>query len=192
MDSLPTAVIEEFALGSHIFRDAFRKLFRMYYPKVRVFIQGFVKNKEDANDLAQMVFIRLWEKRDKFSDVHNFDAYLFMITKHNIGSFMAKQHALLQTDDGWLPEMTFERTPHDELVQKDLQLYIQLVVEHMPAKRREIYRMSREQDLSNEEIAERLGIQKKTVENHLNLALRMLKEALAYRCLVLSLPLFWV
>lgn len=52
--------------------------------------------------------------------------------------------------------------------------------------------MSREQDLSNEEIAERLGIQKKTVENHLNLALRMLKEALAYRCLVLSLPLFWV
>lgn len=58
MDSLPTAVIEEFALGSH---DAFRKLFRMYYPKVRVFIQGFVKNKEDANDLAQMVFIRLWE-----------------------------------------------------------------------------------------------------------------------------------
>lgn len=105
---------------------------------------------------------------------------------------MAKQHALLQTDDRWLPEMTFERTPHDELVQKDLQLYIQLVVEHMPAKRREIYRMSREQDLSNEEIAERLGIQKKTVENHLNLALRMLKEALAYRCLVLSLPLFWV
>lgn len=189
MDSLPAEIIEEFALGSH---DAFRKLFRMYYPKVRVFIQGFVKSKEDANDLAQMVFIRLWEKRDKFSDVHHFDAYLFMITKHVMWSFMAKQHPLLQTDDGLLPEMIFERTPHDELVQKDLQLYIQMVVDDMPAKRREIYRMSREQDLSNEEIAERLGIQKKTVENHLNLALRMLKEALAYRCLVISLPLFWV
>lgn len=56
---------------------------------------------------------------------------------------------------------------------------IRAVVEKMPARRKEIYILSRERGLSNAEIAKKLDISKKTVENHLNLALKEIRDVLA-------------
>lgn len=69
-------------------------------------------------------------------------------------------------------------SPLDDLVAKDMQLLIDMVVEGMPSQRKMIYKLSREEGLSNAEIAEKLQISKKTVENHLTLALRELRNAL--------------
>lgn len=69
-------------------------------------------------------------------------------------------------------------SPLDDLVAKDMQLLIDMVVEGMPSQRKIIYKLSREEGLSNAEIAEKLQISKKTVENHLTLALRELRKAL--------------
>ena len=75
------------------------------------------------------------------------------------------------------------------MIAKDLQLLIDMVVSEMPPKRKMIYQLSRIEGLSNEQIAEKLGIQKKTVENHLNIALNELRDALALSILVyLILP----
>lgn len=82
-----------------------------------------------------------------------------------------------------------ETSPHDEVVAKDTQLLIDMVVENMPPQRQAIYRMSREQCLKNDEIAQQLGLQKKTVENHLNLALKEMKKALY---LMILLQAYWV
>lgn len=82
-----------------------------------------------------------------------------------------------------------EFSPFEDVVAKDTQLLIDMVVENMPQQRQMIYRMSREQNLKNEEIALRLGIQKKTVENHLNLALKEIKRAL---CFIFLLSQLWV
>ena len=80
-------------------------------------------------------------------------------------------------------------SPHEEIVAKDTQLLIDMIVENMPPQRQTIYRMSREQHLKNEEIAQQLGLQKKTVENHLNLALKEIKKTLY---LMILLQLHWV
>ena len=64
-----------------------------------------------------------------------------------------------------------------------------MVVENMPLQRQKIYRMSREQHMKNEEIAIKLGIKKKTVENHLNIALNEIRKAI---CLLLLIVLDWV
>lgn len=74
------------------------------------------------------------------------------------------------------------------MVAKDTQLLIDMVVENMPQQRQMIYRMSREQHLKNDEIAQRLGLQKKMVENHLNLALKEIKKAVY---LMILLPWYW-
>ena len=66
-----------------------------------------------------------------------------------------------------------------------MRLLIDMIVENMPPQRQTIYRMSREEGLSNDEIAERLGLQKKTVENTLNLALRQIREMLKFLILLL-------
>ena len=53
-------VVGEFASGSH---EAFHKIFKLFYPKVYAFIRGFIKDLDDSEDLTQIVFIKLWNKR---------------------------------------------------------------------------------------------------------------------------------
>lgn len=168
-------VVEEFACGSH---EAFREIFKKSYPKVYAFIRGLVKDTNDTEDLAQIVFIKLWDKRAMFSQVRHFDSYLFTLTKYTVFNYIAAKNVLPFVDVDNIPDAQDAHNPHDELVAKDLQLLIDMVVDTMPPQRKMIYQLSRIRGFSNEQIAEKLGIQKKTVENHLNLALRELKEVL--------------
>ncbi len=69
-------------------------------------------------------------------------------------------------------------SPQEDLIAKDAQLLVDMVVSQMPSQRQKVYRMSREKGLSNQEIAKILGISKKTVENHLNLALGIIRKAI--------------
>ena len=140
-------------------KKAYETMFRRFYPKVHRFVAMLLKNKDDADDVCQLIFLKIWNKREKFTDIRDFDSYLFILTKY-----------------------TF-----DDVVAKDTQLLIDMVVENMPQQRQMIYRMIREQHLKNEEIALQLGIQKKTVENHLNLALKEIKKALYFVFLLTQL-----
>ena len=78
-------------------------------------------------------------------------------------------------------------TPQDLLEMQDTKLLIDMVVCNMPTQRRQVYEMSRKEGLSNDEIAQRMKLRKKTVENHLNLALKELRKVL--KCLFLLM--FW-
>lgn len=160
--------------GDH---QAFKGIFRAYYARIRAFAYGFLKNTDEADELAQMVFVKLWDKREMLPRIQHFDAYLFTLTKHTIFNFIEARHLVPVADED-VPDRADEDTPYEELVAHDLQLLIDLTVEHMPPQRRQIFRLSRREGLSNEEIAERMGIQKKTVENHLNLALKELRDVI--------------
>ena len=76
-------------------------------------------------------------------------------------------------------------SPLEQVEAHDMQLLIDMVVDSMPPQRQTVYRMSREEGLTNDEIAERLGLQKKTVENHLNLALGEIRRMLKILILLL-------
>lgn len=68
-------------------------------------------------------------------------------------------------------------TVEDTLFAKEIRLLIEMIVSEMPAQRQRIYRMSREEGMSNEEIAGRLGISKRSVENQISLALKEIRQA---------------
>lgn len=174
-------LVEDFVCGDH---EAFRKIFELSYARVCAFIRGFVKNRVDAEELTQIVFIKLWEKRASFSQVLHFDSYLFTLTKYTVFNYMAAKSTALSVCLDCVPETYSEFTSHEELVAKDLQLLIDMVVDGMPPQRKLIYQLSRVKGLSNEQIAEQLGLQKKTVENHLNLALKAIRNIISLLCLV--------
>ncbi len=168
---------------------AFGIVFRKFYPKVHRFVSMLLKNTDDADDVCQIIFEKVWRKREKFADIKDFDSYLFILAKYTVINYISTKRIIPIDIDSLPDQYVGGGSPHDDVVAKDTQLMIDMVVENMPQQRQMIYRMSREQHLKNEEIAQCLGIQKKTVENHLNLALKEIKKALY---LMILLPWHWV
>ena len=160
-------------------------VFKAAYPQVRAFSKGFTKNDADADDIAQQVFIKLWTKRAILANVRNFETYLYTITKNTVLNHMASQKAFM-VDISDVRNLSTENTsPLEQIEASDLQLLIDMTVENMPPQRQAVYKLSRVEGLSNDQIAERLGLQKKTVENHLNLALGEIRKVLKMFILLL-------
>ena len=175
-------LIEELTEGN---QEAFRTVFKATYPQVRAFSKGFTKNDTDADDIAQQVFIKLWTKRAILANVRNFETYLYTITKNTVLNHMASQKAFM-VDISDVRNLSTENTsPLEQIEASDLQLLIDMTVENMPPQRQAVYKLSRVEGLSNDQIAERLGLQKKTVENHLNLALGEIRKVLKMFILLL-------
>ncbi|MFK2265563.1 RNA polymerase sigma-70 factor [Bacteroides fragilis] len=157
----------------------FEDFFLDYYPRVKGFINGLLQDAEEAEDLSQDIFMSLWQNRGNLKQIDNLDAYLFRIARNAVFRYIERsllfknyQSRQLSDDNSDLYEI------ESELNAKELELIIAIAVERMPSQRRKIYQMSREQGLSNENIARELNISKRTVENHLTQALADIRKIL--------------
>jgi len=157
----------------------FEGFFLDYYPRVKGFINGLLQDAEEAEDLSQDIFMSLWQNRGNLKQIDSLDAYLFRIARNAVFRYIERsllfknyQSRQLSDDNSDLYEI------ESELNAKELELIIAIAVERMPSQRRKIYQMSREQGLSNENIARELNISKRTVENHLTQALADIRKIL--------------
>lgn len=160
--------------------NAFKLIFDRYYPQVRFFTLGIVKDSFVADDIAQNVFIKVWTKRELIDSGRKFNSYLYSITKNEITDYF-RSLVISESLDNALYLKDNDHT--DEMIESayDLSHIKELVmteVENMPPQRRTVFIMSRLQGLSNDEIATKLDISKRTVERHLNMALHILREKL--------------
>lgn len=168
---------------------AFNAIFRQAYPKVYAFAIGILKNDFDAEDVVQNVFVNLWVKREMLSEVVNLDSYLFVMARN------AVMNVIIQRNFHYVDLLDIHNygdsaaNAEDQLEAKEMQLYIDMVVSNMPPQRQMVYRLSREQGKSISEIAEIMRLKKKTVENHLNLALREIRKVIKFLILLSG---FWV
>ncbi|MGM9760138.1 MAG: RNA polymerase sigma-70 factor [Parabacteroides sp.] len=156
--------------------EAFRQLYKQYHAKVFAFVIGLLKSESDTEDVMQEIFAKVWTVRNTLDKVNDLDAYLFILTKNQTLNFIKSKISR----EEMLNDHPFEEldpcSPHEELVAKDLLLLIDMVVEQMPPQRRLIYELSRKAGMTNDQIAEKLNLNKKTVENHINLALKTLRK----------------
>jgi len=168
--------------GDH---KAFDILFSEYHTRLIYFLYGFIKDEEQVKDMAQEMFFKVWTHKEQISKVDSFKGYLFRMARNMICDYY--DHSLIE--ERYINQQKEETFIYSDIVEeefyaRELSLLIDLVVELMPKQRKMVFRMSRNEGLSNEEISKQLSISKRTVENHITNVLQELRKVvLEIKCL---------
>lgn len=150
--------------GDH---KAFRSLFDIYHAKVYRYLLRFTREQEEAEDLAQKVFIQIWEHRKKIDLRKSFDAYLFTIAHHLACNYL-RQKARYVVDSLDDAALTLKSNETQELIDlNELSELAQREIAMLPEKRQIIFKMHFEEHFSQEEIAEKLSLSVHTVKSQL-------------------------
>ncbi len=159
---------------------AFESIFLFYFNKVKYFINGFIKSESDAEELAQDVFVKIWVSRDGIDPTRNFNTYIYISARNATMNFLRHKYVRESfAEDQMKAGSEEEYASSEELIMAhEIDLLVDMALMKMPAQRRNVYELNRREGLSNEEIAERLNISKKTVENQMSLALKELKTVI--------------
>jgi len=156
-------------------QKSFDALFLHYQPKLIHFIHGFIKDKEAARDLSQDIFFKIWLNRSTLNRINSFKSYLFQMARHAVYDYY--DHSLVKEkfENKLIGQSVTEYTIEADIYAKELELTLDLAIERMQPQRKLIYNMSRKEGLSNDEIALRLNLNKRTIENQISLALSTLR-----------------
>ena len=169
-------IVEQLRGGS---KEAFRILFDAVGPKIHAFAFSYLKNEADAEELLQEVFLKLWEIRATLDSSKNIKSFLFKICINLIYDFIRRKNVeQAYLDYSGTNNSSSVNSTWDEVVYSDMLNNLQQLVVSMPEQRQRIFRMSKEEGLSNEEIASQLDLSRRTVENQLYRAVSFLKEKL--------------
>lgn len=158
--------------------EAFTQIFEMYVKKVYQFVLSYNKEKTEAEDITQNVFIKIWEKKLSINIDKSFEGFIFTIAYRLVIDYFRKNsvHFHRTTIIGLAEESIASRVNSDDLLKRhSLESLYEKALQSLTAKRKEIFLLSRHNGLSNKQIAEQLGISIKTVENQMTAALSSLK-----------------
>jgi len=182
--------LEIYSKLSHGNEQAFNELFCRYYAALCAYAYRFVGDEEETRELVQEVFVQLWEKRRHIEIHTSVKSYLFRAVKNQLINW--QKH--VQVEKKYLQKLASEEQDPQYgqyFVEVDLQQKIEDSIDALPPKRKEIFKLSREEGKKYHEIAEQLGLSVKTVETQMGLALKQLREDLKeYRHLLIGLSFF--
>lgn len=166
-------LIDRFKAGD---QSAYEMIFRFYYPGLVLFAAQYVMYEEDAEEIVQDFFVRIWQKRDQVNQTGTLKPYFFTSIKNSSLNFLYKQKhqdKLIQKIVK-ISENNLLYQP-DVFVMSDLQDAIRKAVNSLPPKCREVFILSRINGLKNEDIANKLNLSKRTVETHVSNGLKQLR-----------------
>jgi RNA polymerase sigma-70 factor, ECF subfamily len=156
---------------------AYRFLFDHHFTDLCNFLLIYLHSKELSEEIALEIFTFIWEKRETLEIKTTFKSYLFAAAKNKAISHYRKESKISYTilDNSQIPDIAGSQ----QFMENDeLRKIIESAINKLPEKSRQVYQLAWEENLSHKEIAGKLGITPKTVENHVGIALRKLRESL--------------
>ncbi len=183
-------LIDRFREGD---QTAFELLFRHYYPGLVMFTCQITHDQDEAEEIVQDFFCRMWKHRFSIRETQSLKSYLFTSVRNRGLNFLAHQKLEARKIDELKQVMNDNLTYNQDIfVESELQKKIKAAFEKLPPRTREIFSLSRYGNLKNEEIADKLDLSRRTVETQISNALKILRHELKdYIGLLLLIDLFY-
>ncbi len=186
---------EDLALFEQGDQRTFSKIFDLYYDLIFQKVLRFCQCKEEAEEITQEAFIQLFIHRDKINDCEGFFPYLYITAKRLAISFYRKKIVRQE----YQAELKKNWQEHDQPIEaaldsKYLKNILSGVLEELPPQQQMIYRMNKLEGYSYQDIAEKAGLSKNTVRNHVSLASKFIRfklEKILFSILLAAIILFF-
>ncbi|WP_186758122.1 RNA polymerase sigma-70 factor [Echinicola salinicaeni] len=156
--------------------EAFENLYNKYWEKLYHLSLAATGDEDLSKDFVQEIFLDIWNRRESL-DIKNPYAYLYQATKYRFIEYIRKQDLQKKFYEEFTEVLISKNDVEEKIYLKELHFQIDQKLIELPTRCREIFTLSRYQHMSNQEIANQLGISKSTVENQLNKALNHLRKS---------------
>ena len=138
---------------------AFDELYMRYAPRVEAFACCMLKSRSEAEDLAHDIFLKIWENRRSIGHIRSLGNYLFRMTKNAVFDRFEHKSVQVRYERQCLAAGDFlSDDVAAKIASEDLLMIVELAVERMPEQRQRVFRLSRYERLSHQEIARELGL----------------------------------
>jgi RNA polymerase sigma-70 factor (ECF subfamily) len=168
-------LLSEIALNNN--RQAFKRLYLLYYSKLFGLAKSLVKFDEAAEEITDDVFLNLWMQRTRLTGINNFTFYCYTAIKNKSLTHLSKtQFKKVSLDDINIEITDSSVTGEDKLICEDLTKIINCSLSKLPEQCKLVFKLIREDGLKYREVAELLDLSVKTVEYHMGNALKRLTQ----------------
>ena len=160
--------------------QAFEQLYNLYKVQVFNFCFSILKSNADAQEVVQDIFLKVWQFRNQYNEITSFNGFLYRIAKNLTLNKIRKKAGQPEKFDSLQDDFSIINQTENEVLFEETKEILDTAIEALPPKRQEIFRLSREEGLSNEEIAKKLDISINTVKGQMRKALAFLKSYLEW------------
>lgn len=164
--------------------ETFEILFKLYYDKLKIFANSYLQNDNDAEEVVQNTFVKLWERRHKITDDINMNAYLYKMVRNGCLDFLKHEKVKLSYHNNYKQlqasinyEALKDETASD-LIREELKNQILAAIDYLPESCKNIFIKSKIEGKKNQEIADELLLSVRTVENQIFKASKMIRHKL--------------
>ncbi|MEI8084735.1 MAG: RNA polymerase sigma-70 factor [Paludibacter sp.] len=174
--------------GNHL---AYEQLFDSWYEPLCRYAFSILRDMDDAEDVVQKTFCKLWDQRENLNIKSSINSYLYRIVHNESLNTVHQKTSHQEHNLNYISTMNeADNSVAEQITANDLQLAIDKALTALPLQCRRVFEMSRMDQLSYSEIAKELNISTNTVENHVSKALKILRVELKeflLLCLILQL-----
>ncbi len=183
MENLEKRVLEELKHGS---KKAFEYVFKTYYVSLCRYAEEILRDRQQAEDVVMNLFVIIWDERKKINITTSIRSYLYRSTYNACLNVFRKKKSENKYRDFFIHHVDFSKThdygsssyPLSDIIEKELDVEIEKIIDDLPPQCKKIFLLSRVDNLSHQEIADKLNISVNTVKSQVMNALKRIQAAL--------------
>ena len=164
---------------------ALKWIFEVHYRPLTLFALKYVGNIEEAKEIVQEFFIRLWSRHDKIVVGFSLKGYLYQAVRNACLNHLESRKVFERKTRDYVPTDISNDDPYEKMAAAEQEERLMYAIDQLPEKCRQIFLMSRMQNLSNQDIANQLNLSVKTIEGQITIALKRLRDIIIVSAMLL-------